>query len=79
MWLSSLLPQHPHHDDGTATTMASDTAISTIALAVALVALITTINQVLGQFLATADGYRRCQASVMGGLGEDDASALSVE
>ena len=47
--------------------MASDTTISIIALAVALVALVTTISQVLGQFLATADGYRRCQSSVMGG------------
>ena len=47
--------------------MVNDTTISTIALAVALVALITTVSQVLGQFLATADGYRRCQASVMGG------------
>lgn len=47
--------------------MASDTTVSIIALAVALVALVTTISQVLGQFLATADGYRRCQSSVMGG------------
>ena len=47
--------------------MVNDTIISTIALAVSLVALITTVSQVLGQFLATADGYRRCQASVMGG------------
>lgn len=47
--------------------MASSDTVSMIALAVALVALITTIGQVLGQFLATADGYRRCQASVMGG------------
>ncbi|KAL8773337.1 MAG: hypothetical protein Q9209_001731 [Squamulea sp. 1 TL-2023] len=46
--------------------MANDVTISTIALAVALVALITTIGQLLGQFLATADGYRRCQPSVMG-------------
>lgn len=46
--------------------MASDNSISIIALAVALVALVTTISQVLGQFLATADGYRRCQSSVMG-------------
>ena len=46
--------------------MASDTTISTLALAVALVALVTTVSQVLGQFLATADGYRRCQSSVMG-------------
>ncbi|KAL8780978.1 MAG: hypothetical protein Q9213_006229 [Squamulea squamosa] len=46
--------------------MANDGTISTVALAVALIALITTIGQVLGQFLATADGYRRCQPSVMG-------------
>ena len=47
--------------------MASDTTVSIIALAVALVALVTTVSQVIGQFLATADGYRRCQSSVMGG------------
>lgn len=47
--------------------MANDTTVSIIALAVALVALVTTISQILGQFLATADGYRRCQSSVMGG------------
>lgn len=46
--------------------MASDSSISTVALIVALLALVTTIGQVLGQFLATADGYRRCQPSVMG-------------
>ena len=46
--------------------MASDTTISTVALAIALVALVTTVSQVIGQFLATADGYRRCQPSVMG-------------
>ena len=41
--------------------------VSYAALAIALVALITTISQVLGQFFATADGYRKCQSSVMGG------------
>lgn len=46
--------------------MVSDTTISTVALAIALVALVTTVSQVIGQFLATADGYRRCQPSVMG-------------
>ena len=46
--------------------MSNDVTISTVALAVALVALITTVGQVVGQFLATADGYRRCQPSVMG-------------
>ena len=67
-WLSStLLQQQDHRDSFAAANMVNDTTISTIALAVALVALITTVSQVLGQFLATADGYRRCQASVMGG------------
>ena len=69
-WLRSALfftPRHYHHEGGAAAVMANDGTISTIALAVALVALITTISQCLGQFLATADGYRRCQASVMGG------------
>ena len=67
-WLSStLLQQHHHRESFAAESMVNDTTVSTIALAVALVALITTISQVLGQFLATADGYRRCQASVMGG------------
>lgn len=55
------------HATTTAAIMVSDTTVSVVALAVALVALITTISQVLGQFLATADGYRRCQSSVMGG------------
>lgn len=67
-WVSSFLPRQQHHRDSVAAAnMVNDTTISTIALAVALVALITTVSQVLGQFLATADGYRRCQASVMGG------------
>ena len=66
--MSSFLPRQQHHRDSVAAAnMVNDTTISTIALAVALVALITTVSQVLGQFLATADGYRRCQASVMGG------------
>lgn len=47
-------------------TMTTDVDISTAALAVALVALVMTISQVLGQFFATAEGYRRCQSSVMG-------------
>lgn len=39
--------------------------LSIAALAVALVALIVALGQVLGQYFATAEGYRRCQASVM--------------
>lgn len=45
--------------------MATD-PVSTAALVVALVALFTTMSQVLAQLFATADGYRRCQESVMG-------------
>lgn len=40
--------------------------VSTAALVVALVALFTTMSQVIAQLFATADGYRRCQDSVMG-------------
>ena len=43
-----------------------DTNVAVVALAVALVALIVTSGQLLGQYFATADGYRRCQPSVMG-------------
>ncbi|EPE28063.1 hypothetical protein GLAREA_04854 [Glarea lozoyensis ATCC 20868] len=41
-------------------------SIATSALVIALVALITALGQLLQQYFATADGYRRCQASVMG-------------
>lgn len=44
----------------------SDTNLAGTALAIALVALLTTIGQLLQQYFATADGYRRCQSSVMG-------------
>lgn len=40
--------------------------VSTAALVVALVALFTTASQVIAQLFATADGYRRCQDSVIG-------------
>lgn len=36
------------------------------ALAVSLIALVYSTIALLGQYLATADGYRRCQPSVMG-------------
>lgn len=45
--------------------MATD-PVSTAALVVAFVALFTTMSQVIAQLFATADGYRRCQDSVMG-------------
>lgn len=36
------------------------------ALLVSLVALVTTVLQVLQQYFSSADGYRRCTKSVMG-------------
>ena len=44
-----------------------DTHLAVAALSAALCALILTSGQLLGQYFATADGYRRCQPSVMGG------------
>jgi hypothetical protein len=44
----------------------ADTNLAAAALAIALVALVTTVGQLLQQYFATADGYRRCQKSVMG-------------
>ena len=43
-----------------------DTNIAAAALAIALVAFVTALGQLLQQYFATADGYRRCQRSVMG-------------
>lgn len=43
----------------------SDT-LALAALIVALFALLNTLSQVLQQYLLTADGFRRCSASVMG-------------
>lgn len=40
--------------------------IAITALVISLVALLATTGQVLQQYFATADGYRRCQPSVMG-------------
>lgn len=44
----------------------SENSLSVAALAVALVALIVALGQILGQYFATAEGCRRCQPSVMG-------------
>lgn len=40
--------------------------LASAALAVALVALLGTLGQLFQQYFGTADGYRRCQASVVG-------------
>jgi hypothetical protein len=44
--------------------------VAITALVVSLVALVTAVGQLLQQYFATADGYRRCQASVMGNWAE---------
>lgn len=46
--------------------MSDGSTLSVVALSVALVALFIALGQLLGQYFATADGYRRCQSSVMG-------------
>jgi hypothetical protein len=47
--------------------MANDEVnLASAALAIALVALLTALGQLLGQYFSTADGFRKCQASVMG-------------
>lgn len=46
--------------------MGADTSLAGAALAIALVALVTAFGQLAQQYFATADGYRRCQKSVMG-------------
>lgn len=45
---------------------AQDAQMAGAALAVALAALAIAITQLCGQLFTTADGYRRCQSSVMG-------------
>jgi hypothetical protein len=43
-----------------------DTNLAATALAVSLVAFFIALGQLVQQYFATADGYRRCQRSVMG-------------
>lgn len=44
----------------------ADSSLAVTALVIALVALLTAFGQLLQQYFATADGYRRFQSSVMG-------------
>lgn len=44
----------------------ADINLAAAALAIALVALVIAVGQLLQQYFATADGYRNCQKSVMG-------------
>ena len=43
-----------------------DSNVAVVAIVVALCALLISTGQLLGQYFATAEGYRRCQPSVMG-------------
>ena len=45
--------------------ISKDTIISASALTVALMVLVIATARLLGRYFATADGYRRCQASMM--------------
>jgi hypothetical protein len=48
--------------------MALDTSdtLAVTSIVVALIALLSTIGQILQQYIGTSEGYRRCQPSVMG-------------
>ena len=46
--------------------MSTSDLVAILALIISLVALLATSGQLLQQYFATADGYRRCQPSVMG-------------
>lgn len=46
--------------------MSSADNLAVTALVISIVALLVALGQLLQQYFATADGYRRCQASVMG-------------
>ncbi|KFX94835.1 hypothetical protein V490_04139 [Pseudogymnoascus sp. VKM F-3557] len=48
----------------------TEVRVAVVALIVSLVALVATTGQLLQQYFATADGYRRCQTSVMGAWGK---------
>lgn len=44
----------------------ADEGLALTALIIAVIALVTSVLQALQQYESTADGYRRCQAPVMG-------------
>jgi hypothetical protein len=46
--------------------MASEADVATAALAIAISALVIAFGQLIAQLFSTADGYRRCQPSVIG-------------
>ena len=46
--------------------MPSEIDVATAALAIAISALVIAVGQLISQLFSTADGYRRCQPSVIG-------------
>jgi hypothetical protein len=52
---------------GTVRMSNTDISIAAAALAIALIAFVTALGQLVQQYFATADGHRRYQRSVMGG------------
>lgn len=46
--------------------MDTTNALSIVAIVVASTAFLVTVSRVLQQYIATAEGYRRCQYAVMG-------------
>lgn len=52
--------------------MALDTSdtLAVTAIVVALIALLSTVGQIVQQYIGTSEGYRRCQPSVMGLWGQ---------
>ena len=63
----TILPQSVIFHFGEILTMSKeDTNIALAAITIALCALLISSGQLLGQYFATAEGYRRCQPSVMG-------------
>ena len=55
-----------------------DTSIAATALAISLGAFVTALRQLFQQYLATADGYRRCQRWVMGGWAKKDPPEVAL-
>jgi hypothetical protein len=47
--------------------MANEASLAAAALAIAIVALFIALGQLVQQLFGTADGFRRCQDSVVGG------------
>ena len=46
--------------------MVSEASVATVALAIAISALVIAAGQLVAQLFSTADGYRRCQPSIIG-------------